>query len=120
MIYYGKTKTQHHGIADETTIALDLSNYESVRIVFKVNASTTTMGESRYIIREALVGTRTNVDQITPYVNQDNVVIRTRTFIVDTEGITFGSGTNHVIGANNSHTVPDNNALIPYQIYGVR
>ena len=107
-------------MADGTTIELDLSNYESVRIVFKVNATTTTMGESRYIIREALVGTRTNVDQITPYTNQDNVVIRQRTFVVDTEGITLAGGTNHTIGANNSHTVPDNNALIPYQIYGVR
>lgn len=107
-------------MAEDTTIALDLSNYESVRIVFKVNASTTTMGESRYIMREALVGTRTNVDQITPYVNQDNVVVRQRTFIVDTEGITLATGTNHTIGANNSHIVPDNNALIPVKIYGVR
>jgi hypothetical protein len=108
------------GMAEDTTIELDLSEYQSVRIIFKVNATTTTMGESRYVQREIEVGYRSNVDHITPFANQANVVIRQRTFIVDTEGITFAYGSNHTIGTNNSYTVPDVNALIPVKIYGVR
>lgn len=107
-------------MAQYTEIELDLSNYEAVRIIFKVNASTTTMGESRYIEREMEVGYRTSVEHITPYVNQANVVVRQRTFAIDETGITLDLGTNHQIGANSSYNVPDNNALIPYQIYGIR
>ena len=107
-------------MAEDTTIELDLSTYESVRIVFKVNATTTTMSDSRYIVREALVGYRSSVDHVTPFANQANVVIRQRTFMVDSEGITFAYGSNHTIGTNNSYNVPDVNTLIPVKIYGVR
>lgn len=104
------------GMAQNTEIALDLSNYTSVKIIFKVNASD---DNSRYIEREIEVGYRTSVEHITPFVNQANVVIRQRTFNVNTTGIVLDLPTNHQIGESNSYNVPDNNALIPYKIYGI-
>lgn len=107
------------GMAQGEVIDLDLSNYASVKIIFKVDASTTTMASSRYIEREIEIGYRSSIDHITPYVNQPTVAIRQRTFIVETTGITLDQGTQHTIGATNSYVVPDNNTLIPYKIYGV-
>lgn len=103
----------------QDTISLDLSDYVSVKIIFKVDASTTTMASSRYIEREIEIGYRSSVDHITPYANQANVVIRQRTFIVETTGVTLDQGTQHTIGTSNSYTVPDTSALIPYKIYGI-
>ena len=107
------------GMAQNTEISLDLSDYVSVKIIFKVDASTTTMDSSRYVEREIEIGYRSSVDHITPYANQANVVIRQRTFIVETTGITLDNGTQHTIGTSNSYTVPDTSALIPYKIYGI-
>lgn len=103
-------------MAQDTEIELDLSSYTSVKIIFKVNASD---DSSRYVEREIEVGYRSSVEHITPYANQANVVIRQRTFNVNTTGIVLDSGTNHQVGASNSYNVPDNNALIPYKIYGI-
>lgn len=107
------------GMAQGEVIDLDLSNYASVKIIFKVDAQATTMNTSRYIERGVEVGYRSSVEHVTPYTNQASVVIRQRTFVVDETGITFEGGTQHTIGATNSYVVPDNNALIPYKIYGV-
>lgn len=103
----------------QDTIPLDLSDYVSVKIIFKVDASTTTMASSRYIEREIEIGYRSSVDHITPYANQANVVIRQRTFIVETTGITLDQGTQHTVGNTNTYTAPDTTALIPYKIYGI-
>lgn len=103
----------------QDTISLDLSDYVSVKIIFKVDASTTAMESSRYIEREIEIGYRSSVDHITPYVNQAMVVIRQRTFIVETTGVTLDQGTQHTIGSSNAYTAPDVNTLIPYKIYGI-
>lgn len=107
------------GMADGDVINLDLSDYVSVKIIFKVDASTTTMSSSRYIEREIEVGYRSSVDHITPYTNQPYVVVRQRTFVVESTGITLASGTQHTVGSSNAYTAPDVNALIPYKIYGI-
>lgn len=106
------------GMASGDVINLDLSDYVSVKIIFKVDASTTTMATSRYIEREIEIGYRSSVDHITPYTNQPNVVVRQRTFTVETTGITLDNATQHTVGSSNAYTFPDANALIPYKIYG--
>lgn len=107
------------GVAGDTKIELDLSGYLGVKIIFKVNATTDTMASSRYIEREIEVGYRSSVDHVTPYANQGSVSIRQRTFMVESDGITFDYGTQHTIGTSNSYSVPDVNALIPIKIYGI-
>ena len=103
-------------MAQDTEIELDLSSYTSVKIIFKVNASDES---SRYIEREIEVGYRSSVEHITPYTNQASIVVRQRTFNVESTGITLEGGTTHTIGSTNSYVVPDTNALIPYKIYGI-
>lgn len=107
------------GMAQGEVIDLDLSNYASVKIIFKVDAQATTMNTSKYIEREIEIGYRSSIDHITPYVNQPMVVIRQRTFIVETTGVTLDQGTQHIVGNTNTYTAPDTTALIPYKIYGV-
>ena len=106
-------------VPQNTSIDLDLSSYQSVKIIFIVDANATTMETRRFIEREIEIGLRSSVDHITPYTNQASVVIRQRTFTTDTTGITFDVGTQHTIGSTNSYTVPDDRALTPYKIYGV-
>lgn len=102
-----------------TSIDLDLSSYQSVKIIFIADANATTPQTRRFIEREIEVGLRSSVDHITPYANQASVVIRQRTFAVDETGITFEGGTQHTIGATNSYVIPDDRALTPYRIYGI-
>lgn len=106
------------GMAQGEVIDLDLSNYASVKIIFKVDAQATTMNTSRYLEREIEVGYRTSVDHVTPYTNQAMVDIRQRTFMVDETGLTLENGYKHTIGNTNLMTV-DTKALIPYKIYGI-
>lgn len=106
------------GMTNGTIISIDLSSYQSVKIIFKVDAETTTMATSRYIEREIEVGYRTSVDHVTPYTNQAMVDIRQRTFVVDETGLTLENGYKHTIGNTNLMAV-DTNALIPYKIYGI-
>ena len=104
------------GMAQNDEIALDLSNYTSVRIIYKVIGDD---DNSRYIEREMEIGYKTSVDHITPYTNQASVVIRQRTLLIETTGITSDNPTKHTIGSTNSYDVPDVTALVPYKIYGI-
>lgn len=107
------------GMANEDEISLDLSDYVSVKIIFKVDASATTMASSKYIEREIEIGYRSSVDHVNAYINQGLVVIRQRTFTVASTGITLESGTQHTVGTTTAYVLPDVNALIPYKIYGI-